>query len=84
MANKSIPTVTASLVDFDVLTNGPDEAVFQRFQFACSMGKKRIFPKSVKYDRGQVVRGEKHVTIRFYLGEIETARFSFVPSPSFA
>lgn len=47
------------------------------------MSKKRIFKKSVKYDRCQVVRGEKHVTIRFYLGEVETARFSFVPIPPF-
>jgi len=81
---KSIPTVTVTHLDFASIARSSDQEIVRQFQITCGLSKKRIFKKSVRYDRCQVVRGENFVTIRFYLGDVETARFSFVLSPSFA
>jgi hypothetical protein len=83
MAAKTIPTVTVTHADFDSLARGNDQWIIQQFRALCSMSRKRIFKKSVQYDRCRVTRGQNYITIQFYLAETETARFSFVPTPRF-
>ena len=81
MPAKSIPHVTVTHADFESLARSGDEAIIHQFRFVSGMSKKRLFPKSVKYDRCQVSRGQNQITIQFYLGDTETARFGFVPIP---
>ena len=80
---KSIPIVTVTHLDFDSIAQSGDQEVIRQFQITCGLSKRKFFKKSVRYDRCRVVHGKNFVTIRFYLGDAETARFSFVPSPSF-
>jgi hypothetical protein len=82
MAARSIPTVTILHLKFDALAHSDDTAVVGQMQLIVRNSKKRVFPKSVKYDRCAVSRGSPCLTIHLYMGDIETARFKFVPTPA--
>jgi hypothetical protein len=82
MAARSISTVTIFHLEFDDLAQSDDRALVGQMQLIVRSSKKRVFPKSVKYDRYAVSRGSTCLTIQLYMGDIETARFRFVLAPA--
>lgn len=84
MPRKSIPVISIVHVDFASLVNQSDAEIIQLVQYAINSSKKRLLPKSVKHDRLSISRGPNHVTLHLYMGNEETARVGFVPSPDFS
>jgi hypothetical protein len=81
MSPKAIPTITVMHLKFDVLARRNDQAIIKQMVITERSSKKRLLPKSVKYDRHRVSRSQNLITIHLCLGEVETARFSFAPMP---
>jgi len=86
---KSIPTVSAMIVDFDSLASRSDDEIINRFLFYSRNSRKRIFAKSVRYNACKVERTTMSLTIRLLdsAGSSDpqtTAFFSFIPPPNFS
>jgi hypothetical protein len=77
MPPKTIPCVTVLYLDFDRLSQSDDRTIIDHMRFALRNRRKRLFPKSVKWDRCRVNRDQNTIAIRLYNGEAETARFGF-------
>lgn len=84
MAKRSIPHVTVVILDFEQVARFSDPDVWGHVVQTCRLSRKRLIPKSVRYDGFRVSRGEKSVTAHLHFGETETMRFSFVPTPDFS
>jgi len=83
MSPKAIPQITVVHLEFDELTRGNDQAIYEEMVIALRSNKKSLLPKSVKHDRYRVTRSQNLITIHFLKGEVETAQFSFAPTPGF-
>jgi hypothetical protein len=81
MPAKPIPHVSVTHANFASLTQSGDGYIIQQFRAVAGLSRKKIFPKSVKYNQCRVSRGQNQITIQFCLDGTETARFSFVPIP---
>jgi hypothetical protein len=77
MPPKTIPSVTVLYLDFDGLAQGNDQSVINHMSFALRSSKKKLFAKSVKYDRCRVNRQPNVITIHLFNDKTETARFAF-------
>jgi hypothetical protein len=78
-----IPIITVCHLGFEELATFADKAVVDQMRLMMGMSKKMQFRKSVKYDRCHVSRAPASITIHLLLGEVETGRFTFVPTPDF-
>ncbi|MEQ1853867.1 MAG: hypothetical protein ABMA01_20005 [Chthoniobacteraceae bacterium] len=61
-----------------------DAGIFNHLVMTCRGCRKRIIPKSVRYNAFRVSRVENAVTVHLLLEEKETALVSFVPAPDFS
>jgi hypothetical protein len=80
MSPKEIPNVTVIHVKFDSLAGEDDQTVINEMLRIFRFSKKRPLPKSIKYDRCQVIRQQNLLTIKLSMGPTETARFCFAPA----
>ena len=80
MARGTIPHVSFVIMNFDEMKRYDDNGIINYLAMTFRLSRKRILPKSVRYDSARVSRVENAVTVHLYLGNKETARVSFVPA----
>jgi len=83
MSTKRIPVIRIELLDFARIARLSDKQVYQHLLFVCRQSSKRIVPLKVRHDAFRVSRADDRVTIHLLHSTKETARASFVPTPSF-
>lgn len=86
---KSIPSISAVILDFDQLVRSNDEKIIDRFRFYSANARKRFFPKAVVFNAYRIERHPERIMI--YLlhasnsSEPKTkAICAFIPPPDFS
>lgn len=81
---RKIPDVSLVSTDFENRTRDTDEQLIEHVVFVLRLSKKRILPKSVRFNQYRVSRAPNRLTVHFHMDEIETARVSLIPGPNFS
>jgi hypothetical protein len=84
MARGTIPVISIIILNFDEVKHYDDTGIFNHLVMTCRLSRKRIVPKSVRYNAFRVSRGENAVTVHLLLETKETARVSFAAAPDFS
>lgn len=84
MARGTIPVISIVILNFDEVQHYDDSGIFNHLVMTCRLSRKRIIPKSVRYNAFRVSRLDHAVTVHLHLEEKETARISFVAAPDFS
>ena len=82
MKPKTIPVISIMALDFDSIIGLSDKEVYEHLVRVCRSSRTRIVPAKARHDRFRVSRGTDRITLHLHLGEMETCRVSFVPTPS--
>jgi hypothetical protein len=80
MARGTIPHISFVIINFDEVKRYDDHGIVNHLTMTFRLSRKRILPKSVRYNSARVNR----VTVHLYLGDKESARVSFIPGPDFS
>ena len=83
MSKRKFPSVSMMVSQFEELRELTDSELVKRMWFVLSQNKKRLFPKNLDFDRYRINKGTTAITIHLCKGDVETARFQFVPAPIF-
>jgi hypothetical protein len=84
MARGPIPVISIVILNFDDVKRYDDTGIFNHLVMTCRLTRKRIIPKSVRYNAFRVSRVEHAVTVHLLMEAKETARVSFVAGPDFS
>jgi hypothetical protein len=82
--------VSLSCLDFENIARLTDVGVISHFKFVCRASKKPIVPRTARFNKCQITREPRAVTLHFLSvnektsSEKETFRFSFIPVGKFA
>jgi hypothetical protein len=76
--------LTVVILNFAEVAKYDDEGVWRHVLQTCRLSRRRLIPKSVKFDRCRVSRSEHEIVAHLYNGEKETMRFGFAPAPNFS
>lgn len=84
MSKRSIPVLEIVITNFDEVAHFDDRETCAHLFTTLRLSRKRLLPKSVRYNGFRVTRHPNAVTVHLHLDELETARVSFVASPDFS
>jgi hypothetical protein len=80
VARSSIKAVTVIIVNFDEVARYDDQRVWAHVAQTCRLSRKRLIPKSVRYNGYRVTRGKNVATVHLYFDKEETFQFAFAPA----
>lgn len=84
----TVPSMRATVLDFDILAQMPDSAIWQRMQFVLKSTGERLLPPGVKANSFIITRNPDAVTIQLLKAADKRTKpkplavFAFVPLQS--
>ena len=76
--------ITVIILNFDEVARYDDEGMWHHVLQTCRVSKKRLIPKSVRFNGYRIRCSENEIMARLYKGEREVLRFDFAPAPDFS
>jgi hypothetical protein len=76
--------ITVIILNFDEVARYDDEGIWHHVLQTCRLSKKRLIPKSIRFNGYRISRRENEVIAHLYNGEREVMRFGFAPAPDFS
>jgi hypothetical protein len=76
--------LTVIIVNFEEVARYDDEGIWHHVLQTCRLSKKRLIPKSIRFNGYRISRSENEVIAHLYNGEREVMRFGFAPAPDFS
>jgi hypothetical protein len=84
-AAATIPSMRATVLDFDILAQMPDSAIWQRMQFVLKSTGERLLPPGTKANSFIITRNADAITVQLLKAADKRAKpkplavFAFVP-----
>jgi len=76
--------ITVVILNFNEVSRYDDEDIWHHVVQTCRLSKKRLIPKSFRFNGYRISRSENEVIAHLYNGEREVMRFGFAPAPHFS
>jgi hypothetical protein len=84
MASKSIPTPDIVITNFEHVARFDDRQAFAHCINSLRLSRKRLLPKSLRFNGFRVTRTEHRVNVHLHMDQREMARVSFISTPDFS
>jgi hypothetical protein len=72
------------IVNFDEVARYDDEGIWHHVVQTCRLSKKRLIPKSLRFNGCRISRQENEVIAHLYHGDREVMQFGFARMPDFS
>jgi hypothetical protein len=76
--------LTIIITNFEEVARYNDEEIWHHVLLTCRLSKKRLIPKSIRFNGYRITRGEHEVVAHLYNGDREVMRFGFARMPAFS
>jgi len=72
------------ILNFDEVARYDDQGIWHHVVQTCCLSKKRLIPKSVKFNGYRVTRSQREIMVHLYNDQREVMQFGFAPPPDFS
>lgn len=76
--------LTVIILNFDEVARYDDQGLWRHIVQTCRLSKRRLIPKSVRFNGYRISRSPDEITAHLYNDEREVMQFGFAPPPAFS